>query len=57
MMLRGVFWSLLEPFPSRRGRFAALSLSSDVALGGFSPAAEIAYEVDGGDDGALRLPR
>lgn len=53
MMLRGVFWSPRELFSSRPrpilrpGRFLVMS-----GLGGFSPAAEIPHEVDGGDDGA-----
>ena len=52
-MLRGVFWSLPELFSSpprpilRPGRFLVMW-----ALGGLFPAAEIAHEVDGGDDGA-----
>ena len=35
--------------------FAARSLFSDVALSGLFPAAEIAHEVDGGDDGVSLL--
>ena len=55
-MLRGVFWRLPEPFSSpprpilRPGRFLVL-----LGLGGFSPAAEIPHEVDGGDDSASIL--
>ena len=53
MMLRGVFWSLPEPFSSpprpilRPGRFLVMW-----ALCCLSPAAQIAHEVDGCDDGA-----
>jgi len=49
MMFRGVFWSLPEPFSSsprpilRPGRFLVMW-----ALCCFSPAAQIACEVDGG---------
>lgn len=56
MMLRGVFWSRPELFSSpprpilRPGRFLVMW-----ALGGLFPAAEIAHEVDGGDDGVSLL--
>src|ERR1041385_64556 len=53
MMLRGVFGRPRELFSSpprpilRAGRFLVMW-----ALGGFSPATYVAYEVDGGDEGA-----
>lgn len=53
MMLRGVFWSLPEPFSSpprpilRPGRFLVMW-----ALCCFFPVAQVPHEVDGCDDGA-----
>ena len=42
-------------FEAAAADFAARSLFSDVALGGLFPAAEIAHEVDGRDDGVSLL--
>ncbi len=51
--------SVLEPpgavFEPAAADFAVRSLFSDVALGVLFPAAEIAHEVDGGDDGVSLL--